>query len=245
MRTELRDFPGGFLADINGDADDKGKGPDKSARHQPGGNVTDAQSVIKRSAACDRFGRVQKNFRHPRHHDENENENVIPFQPASDGFEFRNLEGRQNEIFANQFFPFALEHLAILHHHWHEKMCFQHPHPRAKCVVKAVTPAFDPEHYPNDGEIEKENDVRDLAISKGNGDDGGTAGDGPIGRDVEALPPDHDAPELAAIEMRHGIDVARVVQAALQRNGCFVGGGGIGLFCCHGSSINWITASPQ
>jgi hypothetical protein len=31
----------------------------------------------------------------------------------------------------------------------------------------------------------------------------------------------------------------------LQRNGCFVGGGGIGLFCCHGSSINWITASPQ
>jgi hypothetical protein len=31
----------------------------------------------------------------------------------------------------------------------------------------------------------------------------------------------------------------------LQRNGCFVGGGGRGLFCCHGSSLNWITASPQ
>jgi len=124
-------------------------------------------------------------------------------------------------------------------------MRFQHPHPRAECVVKPVTPAFDPEHYPNDGEIEKENDVRDLAIRKGNGDDGGAAGDGPVGRDVEPLPPDHDAPELAAIEMRHGIDVARVVQAALQRNGCFVGGGGSGLFCCHGSSINWITASPQ
>src|SRR4029077_6218015 len=124
-------------------------------------------------------------------------------------------------------------------------MRFQHPHPRAECVVKPVTPAFDPEHYPNDGEIEKENDVRDLAISKGNGDDGGAAGDGHVGGAVERLLPYLDGSLFAAIEMRHGIDVARVVQAALQRNGCFVGGGGSGLFCCHGSSINWITASPQ
>src|SRR4029077_15094129 len=150
VRTEFRDFPGGFLADVNGDADDKGKGPDKSARHQPGGNVTDVQSVIKRSAACDRFGRVQKNFRHPRHHDENENENVIPFQPASDGFEFRNLEGRQNEIFTDQFFPFALEHLALLHHEGHQKLGFQDAHALAVCFVKEVTLCLDPEHYPND-----------------------------------------------------------------------------------------------
>ena len=245
MRAELGNFAGGFLANINGDTDDAGKRPDKSAGHQPGGNVADAQSVIKRPAACDRLRSMQKNFCHPRHHDENENENIIPFQSASDGFEFRNLEGRQNEIFTNQLFPLALEHLAIFHHHGHEKMRFQHPHSRTECVVKPVTPAFDPEHYPNDGEIEKENDVRDLAIRKGNGDDGGTAGDGPVGRDIEALPPDHDAAEFAAIEMRHGIDVARIVQAALQRNGCFVGGGGRGLFCCHGSSLNWITASPQ
>ncbi len=92
MCTELRDFPRGFLADINGDADHKGKSPDESARHQPGGNVTNPQGVIKRSAAGDRFRSMQKNFRHPCHHDENENENVIPFQPAPDGFEFRNLE---------------------------------------------------------------------------------------------------------------------------------------------------------
>ena len=124
-------------------------------------------------------------------------------------------------------------------------MRFQHSHPRAESIVKPITPAFDPEHYPNDGEIEKENDVRNFAISKGYGDDGGTAGDGPIGRNVEPLPPNHDAAEFAAIEMRHGIDVARVVEAALQRNGCFVGGGRGGLFCCHGSSINWITASPE
>jgi hypothetical protein len=245
VRAELRDFARGFLAHINGDADHAGKSRDENARHQPGGNVTGVQGMIKRSTACDRLRGMQENFRHPCHHDENENENVVPFQPASDGFEFGNLEGRQNEIFADQFFPFALEHLAIFHHHWHEKMRFQHSHPCPEGVVKPVTPAFDPEHYPNDGEIEKENDVRDLAIRKGNGDDGGATGDGPVGRDVEPLPPDHDAPELTAIEMRHGIDVARVVQAALQRNGCFVGGGGRGLFGCHGSSLNWITASPQ
>src|SRR5205823_1508114 len=124
-------------------------------------------------------------------------------------------------------------------------MGFEHPHSGAEGIVKPVAPAFDPEHYPNDSEIEKENDVRDFAISKGNGNDGGTAGDGPVGRNVEPLPPDHDAPELAAIEMRHGIDVAGVIKAALQRNRCFVGRGGRGFFCCHGSPINWITASPQ
>src|SRR5438067_6279209 len=102
-------------------------------------------------------------------------------------------------------------------------MRFQHPHPRAECVVKAVTAAFDPEHYPNDGEIEKENDVRDLAIRKGNGDDGGAAGDGPVGRVVEALMPDHASPVLSAIELRHVVDVARVVQAVLQRDGYLVG----------------------
>ena len=80
-------------------------------------------------------------------------------------------------------------------------MGFEHPHSGAEGIVKPVAPAFDPEHYPDDGEIEKENDVRDFAIRKGNGDDGGTAGDGPVGRDIESLPPNHDAPELAAIEM--------------------------------------------
>src|SRR6476620_9305415 len=85
VRTKLRDFPGGFLADINGDADHAGKGRDENARHQPGRNVTGVQGMIKRSPACDRFRSMQKNFRHPRHHDENENENVVPFQPASDG----------------------------------------------------------------------------------------------------------------------------------------------------------------
>ncbi len=124
-------------------------------------------------------------------------------------------------------------------------MRFQHPHPCAEGVVKPITAAFDPEHHPNDREIEKENDVGDVASGKGDSDNGSAAGDGPVRRDIEPLPPDHDAPEFAPIKMRHGIDVARIVNTPLQRNGCFVAGGGRGVFCCHSSWINWITASPE
>src|SRR5439155_12405515 len=105
---------------------------------------------------------------------------------------------------------------------------------RAEGVVKTVAPRFDPEQHPNDREIEKENDVRHLATGKCDGDDGGATGDRPVGGDVEPLSPDHDAPHLAAIKMRHGIDVARVVNAALERDGrlliC-----GYYVVSCHGS----------
>src|SRR5205823_14220238 len=83
----------------------------------------------------------------------------------------------------------------------------------AERVIKPVTPRFDPEHDPDDREVEKENQVRDLAVRKGDGDNRRAAGDGPIRRDIEPLPPDHDATQLAAIKMRHGVDVARIVKA--------------------------------
>ena len=213
---------------------DAGKRADKDERHQPRRNVTDPQRAIKRRPRCSWPSGVKKDFRDPRHQDENENENVITFQPAADRFQFADLEARQNQIFANQFFPFALEQVAILHHHRHEKMRFQHSDARAKRIVKPVTARFDPEHHPDDREIEKENDVRHLATRKRDRNNGGAAGDGPVGRDVEPLPPDHDAPELAAIEMRHGIDVARVVKAALQRNSRFLGWRRDAVFSCHG-----------
>jgi len=209
MRPELSDFAGGFLAHVNRNADHADKGRDKSACHQPGGNVTDAQCVIKRPPTCDRF------------------------------------RGRQDEILAHQFFPFTLKHLTIFHHHRDEKVRLQHSDPGAEGIVKAIASRLDPEHHPNDGEIEKENDVRNVAIRKGDGDNGGAAGDGPVCRDIESLPPDHDAPEFAPVKMRHGIDVAGIVNASLQRNGCFVFRGGRGFFCCHSSWINWITASPE
>src|SRR5262249_53075044 len=79
MGAELGDFPGGFLAHVNRNPDHAGKGHDKNSRHQPRRNVTDAQRVIKRAPIRDRFGGVQENFRDPRHHDEDENEDVIAF----------------------------------------------------------------------------------------------------------------------------------------------------------------------
>src|ERR1043166_7468957 len=101
-------------------------------------------------------------------------------------------------------------------------MRFEHADAGPERVVEAVTSGFDPEHNPNDGEVEKENDVGDIAIGKGDCNNGGAAGDGPVRRDIEPLPPDHDAAQLAAIEMRNGIDVARVVNAFLPRTRRFV-----------------------
>ena len=124
-------------------------------------------------------------------------------------------------------------------------MRFEHANARPEGIIETVSPRLDPEHYPDNREIEKENDVRDIAIGEGDGDDSSTAGDGPIGRDVESLPPNHDPPEFAAIKMRHGIDVTGIVDTALQRDRCFVGRPRRALFCCHGSWVNWITAPPQ
>lgn len=101
-------------------------------------------------------------------------------------------------------------------------MGLKHADARAKSIVESITTRLDPEHDPDDGDIEKENDVRNLAVGESDGNDGRAACDCPIGRDVEPLPPNHDPAEFAAVKMGHGIDVARVVNTALQRNGCFI-----------------------
>jgi len=126
-------------------------------------------------------------------------------------------------------------------------MGFKHADPGAKRVVETVTPRLDPEHDPDDGEVEKEDDVGDVAVGKSDRDDGGAAGDGPVGRDVEPLPPDHDAGQLAPVKMGHRVDVTRIVKALLPRNRCFVGGAGIVLSCheCLDNSITRITPSIQ
>ncbi len=72
------------------------------------------------------------------------------------------LKDGQNQIFADQFLPFALQHVAIFHDHRDEKMRLEHPHAGAKSVVETVTPRLDPEHDPDDGEIEKEDEVRHV-----------------------------------------------------------------------------------
>ena len=113
--------------------------------------------------ALHRRGRVQKNLRHPRNHDQDENENVVAFQSSPDCFQFADLEAGQYQIFADQFFPFALEHLAIFHHHRDQKMRFQHAHARPEGIVETVTARLDPKHRPDNRQIKKENDVRHFA----------------------------------------------------------------------------------
>ena len=113
-------------------------------------------------------------------------------------------------------------------------MRFQHPDPRAECVVEPIASRFDPEHDPNDREIEKENDVGHGRVGKRDRDNRGAAGNGPVGRDVEPLPPDHDSAHLAAIKVRHRIDVARIVKAALEGNGCLLTYSWSAIFSCHG-----------
>lgn len=43
-------------------------------------------------------------------------------------------------------------------------MRFEHADAGAEGIVKSVTPRLDPEHAPDDREIEKEDDVRHFAI---------------------------------------------------------------------------------
>ena len=142
--------------------------------------MSHAQRMIKPNQAVHGHRRVQENFRDPRHQNENENEHVIPFQAASHCFQLADFEAGQDQIFADEFFPFALKHLAIFHHHRHQEMRFEHTHARAECVVETVTARLDPEQHPNNGQIKKEDDVRHFAGGKGNGNNGGAAGDGPV-----------------------------------------------------------------
>jgi len=75
-------------------------------------------------------------------------------------------------------------------------MRFQHPHPRAECDRKIRYAASIQSIYPTGWRIEKEMMCWTSRLAKGNGDDGGAAGDlAQSGRDVEALPARPFAPE--------------------------------------------------
>jgi hypothetical protein len=240
VSSKLGNFTRRFLADVNADADDGGEGADENEGHEPRRDVSDPERPVEGGRIFNRGSGVEENFRYPRDHDQNEDENVIAFQSAPDCLELGDFETRQNQIFANQLFPFALKHLPIFHDHRDEKMRLEHPDAGAERVVKAVAPRFDPKHHPDDGEIEKENDVRHLARGERDRDDGGAARDRPVGGDVEPLPPDHDPPQLAAVKMRHRIDVTRIVQTFLPRDGRLVARFVGKIFCGHGGLINWI-----
>ena len=204
--------------------------------------MSDAQSVIKRHDIGDRRAGVQKDFREPRNQDQDENEHVIPFHPTPDCFQFRDLKARQNQVLADELFPFAVKQFAIFHHHRDKKMRFEHADTRAKGVVKPVSARFDPEQYSNDSQVKKENDVRHFAGGKSDCNNGGAAGDRPVCRHIQPLPPYHAPPQLAPIKMRHGVDITRIVDAALQGNCPFLFRRYRCILSCHSLQCNWITA---
>jgi len=242
VRAELRDFAGATFADVNGDGNDTDKRAHENHRHHPRRDVSDAQRPIERYDIVDRRGGVQKDFRQPRDQDQDENEHVIAFHPAPDCFQFRDFEAGQNQILAYELFPFALKQFAIFHDHRDKKVRFEHTNPRAKGVVKTVSARFDPEQHSNDGQIKKENNVRHSTSGKSDCNNGGAAGDGPVSRHIQPLPPDHTPSKLAPIKMGHRIDIARVVNAPLQGNCPFLFRRYRCILSCHSLLFNWITA---
>ncbi len=242
MRAKLGDFAGGLFTDVNSDGNDTDKRAHENHRHEPRRDVPDAQRVIKRYEIIDWRTGVQKDFRQPRDQDQDENEHVIPFHPAPDCFQFRDLKAGQNQIFAYELFPFALKQFAIFHDHRDKKMRFKHADARAEGVVKAVSSRFDPEQHSNDSQVKKENDVRHFARGKSDRNNGSAAGDGPVGRHIQPLPPYHAPPQLAAIKMRHRVDIARIVKAPLQGNCPFLFRRYRCILSCHSLLVNWITA---
>jgi len=109
MTAEFGNFPGSFATNINGDPDHRNQRAAEDDCDQPGGNVTYAQCAIESPNGIDWLARVQINFHDPCDHNEDEDENVVALQSTSDRFEFADFERRQDQIFADEFLPFALQ----------------------------------------------------------------------------------------------------------------------------------------
>src|SRR4029077_16398015 len=80
VSSKLGNFTRRFLADVNADADDSGEGTDENEGHQPRRDVADPERPVEGGRIFNRGSSVEENFRYPRDHDQNEDENVIAFQ---------------------------------------------------------------------------------------------------------------------------------------------------------------------
>jgi len=215
MAPKLGNLTGRPPPNIDRDPDDGDESAEKNHEHKPRRDVPDSHRPIERVEALNRLRRMEEEFHDPRDHDKEKDENVVAFQTPPERLQHADFERWQDQIFADQFFPFALQQMTIFHDHRHEEMRFEHADTGAKGIVKTVTAGLDPEHNPDNGEVEEEDEVRNSGVRESDRDDRGRAGHGPVGRSIEASAPDHDATELAAIKMRHGVDIALVVNAAL------------------------------
>src|SRR6476620_7200856 len=120
-------------------------------------------------------------------------------------------------------------------------MRFKHADAGTEGVVKTVSARLDPEQHSNDGQVKKENDVRHGARGKSDCNNSRAAGDGPVRRHVQPLPPHHDSPQLAPVKMRHRVDIARVVNTPLQGNCTFLFMSYRCILSRHNLLFYWIT----
>src|SRR5438445_13311496 len=119
-------------------------------------------------------------------------------------------------------------------------MRFEHADTRAERVVKPVSTRHDPKQHGNNRQVKKENDVWHFARGKGDCNNGGAAGDGPVCGHVQPLSPHHVSSQFAAMKMRHRVDIAGIVNAVMQGDcrllllsyGCI-------LFCYHSAAPRW------
>ena len=115
-------------------------------------------------------------------------------------------------------------------------MRFEHADTRAERVVKPVSTRLDPKQDGNNRQIKKENDVWHFARGKGDCNNGGAAGDGPVCGHVQPLPPHHDPSQFASIKMRHRVDIAGIVDAVLQGDCALLFRGYSCILICHNSA---------
>jgi len=207
---------------------------DVKSKRQPGGELLDSHRLIEIGERMDRLGGVEKNFQRPSQHHDAEDEDIVSLHTTPDRFESADFERGQNQILADEPPPLAVEDFRALRHHGNEEMGFQHADATAKGIVEPVTPRLDPEHDPDEHQIEKEYDVRDIPERKSKADDSRARGNCPGRGDIQPLPPNHDPPQLATVKVREGVDIAGVFEVRVD-----VGsrGGGIGAVW-HGSGAS-------
>src|SRR5437867_2970878 len=93
MRAELRDLPRSLPRNVDGDADDADKRPEKDDRDQPTGDrCPHGQRLIKGSERGDGGAGVEEYLRDPGHEDDHEDEDVVALQAAAHRLEGADLE---------------------------------------------------------------------------------------------------------------------------------------------------------
>src|SRR5262245_49112485 len=97
-------------------------------------------------------------------------------------------------------------------------MRFQHTDTIAEGVVETVATGYDPKHAPDDGQIEKEDDVSHFPVREGDSYDRRATCDCPICCNIESLTPNHDASEFSSIEVGHRVDITGIIKALLKRD---------------------------